>query len=1035
MSAPENLMREGWFRRFLTKLGGRALLRLLRRLGLAAGLGAATLLTGSVPARASAAAPRPNIVFILADDLGIGDVGPYGQQDILTPHIDELAGDGMLFSSAFCPATICTPTRCGMMTSLHGGHMTADRNDGSLGTDFPLRAEDVTVGEVLQQAGYVTGFYGKWGMGPGTNQTNPTLVPAAIETLPTRQGFDEMYGYLNQGRAHSYLVPTLWQDDPGSTDGVSLSATGGVYTHDLIAGRAEQFIADHAGGDEPFYLQASFTPPHWDLDAVPQQWKDLYAGRGWVDKKVKYAAMITHLDATVGQLVARIEDPDGDGDTSDSIASETLIVFCSDNGPAKEDGSDPAFFDSNGPYRGRKRDLYDGGVRTPFLARWDGVIAPGSTTDHRTGLEDFLPTAAELAGVDAPVGIDGVSIAPTLTGTGTQRERDFLVWDFHEGNGGVTGSRAPRWAVLEGDWKLIQFEDGGYELYNVAANPAENHNVVAAHPDVKARLEAIALAEQLDAPKGYAVQHRSWSGGGATGSWSDAGNWTGTGTPAENWAAVVENAAGGVLVTEATASMSLLGLELRGTAGEVSVDVPHGRTLTARNGVRISAGGRVNLRNAVVSTVREVDVRAGGALTGSGQVQGDLWNAGAVVPGQAAAEAATPAEPVDTPVSPALVLDFTGVQDDTPVSATSVLSPYLTVAHGLDFGPGVYPRHPDGGSTDQGDELNVSGFETTSLAGAVAQSDYLTFSVAPVAGLAVRLDSVRINLWRNGVNAAEYYALLTSIDGFAAGAELGSITILDSGIDNPHQLTASYAGGEQVTDVLEVRLYGWGGQQNGNTHFNAVRLDASFVSVPQQVLGPTGILALAGSYEQLDTGELAIDLTGRDNADPLAAGHDALHVAGDVTLGGTLSLAWLPVAGDPNARLGGAYDVVVYDGGRTGRFDAVQCGFSPYLLGVEYDAARPDGLAAVRVTLADPIPGDADLDGDVDGDDLRVLEGGLGAEQATWLDGDLNFDAAVDHVDYLLWKSAAAADANVPEPAPLVLLTLGAVACAARRKG
>jgi arylsulfatase A-like enzyme len=413
---------------------------------------------------------RPNVVFVLADDLGYGDLGCYGQTKIKTPHLDRLAADGVRFTHAYAGSTVCAPSRCAIMTGLHTGHSRV-RGNGTV----PLGPDDRTVAEVLKRAGYATALVGKWGLG----EEGSTGVP-------NRKGFDHFFGYLNQVHAHNYYPDFLWRDGekvtlPNRPSKVAGVAEKGVaYAPDVLLDDALRFVEANKG--RPFFLYYAAIAPHannekfratGDGNEVPSDAP--YAGEPWPQPEKNKAAMITRLDADVGRLLAKLEEL--------GLGRDTVVFFSSDNGPHKEGGNDPAFFKSAGPFRGYKRSLTDGGIRVPFLVRWPGVAKPGSVSDHVCAFWDFLPTACDLAGVEPPAGLDGLSLLPTLTGRGEQKTHEFLYWEFHEGGFGQ--------AVRHGRWKALRPAPGRpLELYDVVADPGEAADLAKAHPDVVQRIEA-----------------------------------------------------------------------------------------------------------------------------------------------------------------------------------------------------------------------------------------------------------------------------------------------------------------------------------------------------------------------------------------------------------------------------------------------------------------------------------------------------------------------------------------------------------------
>ena len=901
---------------------------------------------GVTPAAESPASPasteRPNIVHIFVDDLGYGSVGFTGSPYIATPHLDALAAGGMVFHNAYA-STVCGPSRANLLTGLHNGHALLDRN-GNISDGF--RDEAVTVGEVLRDSGYTTGVFGKWGFGGSPGNTGQELYSNTSvnvpESLPNHQGYDEFYGYLNHRVAHSYWNDAFWttsvprRDDgdgvldlgeqyyPQPQSGLWAESTGNIpgntnqnFTHDLIGRRSEQFIRDHAGDAEPFLLQVNYAIPHFDIDDVANAGVQLdldgnvispagigsYAGQFDSDKQRRFAANITRMDATVGALVHRLDDPDGDGDTSDSVLAQTVIFFTSDNGGTNVDGAPANVFQTNGDFLGGKRDLYEGGIHVPGLVYWVDETGTsrlaGSTTDRRTDLSDFIATASELAGTRAPVGVDGVSILPTLTGLGEQRPRENLLFEAFENSN--FGFSRPAWTVIQNDLKLIRFNNGSTQLFDLAADPSESNNLVGENPALVAELEALALAEGAGRPDSYSVEYMRWVGFDGE-SFGDAAHWTGsaTGTPDERWSAVLSNPHATAATVTATVAQTL-GLEVRGDeAAQTLLITPHGQ-VTGRNEVRITEGGRIHLDDATLATARWVDVLASARLTGHGTVVGHVYNAGTLAPGRPGDLPASPAAPVgiDTGVVDAIEFDFSGVQDDAPLLSTSTLSAHLNLIAGLDFGPALSPR----GAANEGDEFNFRGSsQGGTLGSAISGGHYLTFTVAPVPGLAMVLDDVTFQLRRNGDNAARDFAVLTSIDGFTDTSALDTLN-LNQADTTTQTFTAAYGGGTPVEGPVEVRLYSWSaGTNNGNTHVYGVSLDAAFSSIPTAILDPTGVLRLDGDFHHLAGGAIELNLGGTDNADPLDPEYDALVVSGQAIIAGDLSLSltdgYRPTPGD-----------------------------------------------------------------------------------------------------------------------------------------
>ncbi|MBN2505377.1 MAG: arylsulfatase [Verrucomicrobia bacterium] len=417
-------------------------------------------------------APPPNIVFILADDLGYGDLGCYGQKRIRTPHLDRMAAEGMRFTQAYAGSTVCAPSRSVLMTGQHTGHTRIRGN-----ARHPLLPEDVTVAEVLKRRGYRTGLIGKWGLGE-----------AGTTGIPTRQGFDYFFGYLNQHHAHNYYPTFLWRNEQKvrlqnivpreDSQGGGVASRRLEYSHDLFAAEALAYLEGNR--THPFFLYLAFTLPHANNEAgnkgmeIPNH--GAYAVTGWPEPQKGHAAMITRMDQDIGRLFAKLKEL--------AIDERTVVFFSSDNGPHREGGNNPDYQDSNGPLRGIKRDLYEGGIRVPAIVRWPGRIAPGQVSPHVWSFADILSTAAELAGATPPPDTDGISLVPTLLGQPErQRQHECLYWEFYE--------RGSAQAVRLGDWKGVAQPFGGrLELYDLAADLAETNNLASRHPEVVRQIRA-----------------------------------------------------------------------------------------------------------------------------------------------------------------------------------------------------------------------------------------------------------------------------------------------------------------------------------------------------------------------------------------------------------------------------------------------------------------------------------------------------------------------------------------------------------------
>ena len=398
---------------------------------------------------AGAAAERPNIIFIMADDMGYADAGAYGGTLIQTPSIDRLAREGLRFTQVYAGHPVCAPSRNTLMTGLHTGHTTVRGNFGAVGGvvglggakgRIPLRAEDFTVAELLKQAGYATGMTGKWGLG------EPNTAGA-----PNRQGFDEWFGYLNQRCAHTYYPTFIWLNEgkfelTGNQDGKKTQ-----YTHDLFTGFALNFIRRHA--KETFFLYVPYTIPHAEFE-VPSLGP--YKDKPWPEDKKAVAAMETRMDRDIGGILDLLEELD--------IADNTVVFFTSDNGAA---GDIDKMFHGTGPFRNCKGSVYEGGIRVPMIVRWPGHIAAGKV--NKTAVwyfADFLPTAADLAGVTPPAHLDGTSVLPALLGKPQELPDRFLYWEFPTSH----AQQAARWR----DWKAVRPEAGApIELYDLATDVSE----------------------------------------------------------------------------------------------------------------------------------------------------------------------------------------------------------------------------------------------------------------------------------------------------------------------------------------------------------------------------------------------------------------------------------------------------------------------------------------------------------------------------------------------------------------------------------
>jgi arylsulfatase A-like enzyme len=436
---------------------------------------------------AAAAAPRaPNLVFILADDLGYGDVGCYGQTRVRTPNIDRLAAEGTRFTHFYSGSPVCAPSRNVLMTGRHVGRV---RIRGNAKLDLHPAPEDLTVAELLKGASYTTGLFGKWGLGKEGGAG-----------APTRKGFDRFFGYVDQTHAHNAYPSFLVRGEervplrnivPNEGPyGQGVAAKRVDYAPDLFADEALAFVDKNR--ERPFFLYFATTLPHANNEAgdagleVPDLWP--YENENWSASAKAYASMVTRLDRQVGQILELLD--------SLKLAGNTIVIFSSDNGPHREGGNDPDFFDSNGPLRGMKRDLYEGGIRVPFIVRWPGHTPAGAVSDHVGYFGDFMATAAELAGATPPPDLDSISLAPVLRGdVATQKKHDWLYWEFYEG-----GSSQAVW--LAPHWKAVRkpMLNGPIELYDLSRDIGESHDVAAENPAIVERVRAIMESAHVPSP-------------------------------------------------------------------------------------------------------------------------------------------------------------------------------------------------------------------------------------------------------------------------------------------------------------------------------------------------------------------------------------------------------------------------------------------------------------------------------------------------------------------------------------------------------
>ncbi len=436
-----------------------------RRDFLVGGAASAVALLAATPwARAEgdpAAVSQPNIVFILADDLGYGDLGCYGQKDIKTPNLDRMAAEGTRFTQAYCGTSVCAPSRCALMTGLHMGHAAIRGNrpappEGQM----PLPAGTFTVAKLLKSAGYDTGCFGKWGLGFWGSSGDPNTM-----------GFDQFFGYNCQVKAHDYYPQYLWRNSQ------KVPLDGKTYSPDLIVKEALDWAGERKG--KPFFLYLPFTLPH-PTYVIPDQGD--YKNKDWPEQEKIYAAMVTRLDRDVGAVLDLLK--------AKGLDKNTLVFFASDNGPQGENR-----FNSNGGLTGGKRGMAEGSLRVPMIARWPGTVPAGRTCDDPWAFWDFLPTCADLAHAKIPgtLKVDGLSVAPGLRGGGMPA-REYFYWELHEG--------PCKQAVRFGNWKAMRNKPGhSLSLFDLSADPREKNNLAAKRPDLVAKAEDMIKKARIETPE------------------------------------------------------------------------------------------------------------------------------------------------------------------------------------------------------------------------------------------------------------------------------------------------------------------------------------------------------------------------------------------------------------------------------------------------------------------------------------------------------------------------------------------------------
>ncbi|MFP6764385.1 MAG: sulfatase-like hydrolase/transferase, partial [Planctomycetaceae bacterium] len=589
---------------------------------------------------------------------------------VRTPHIDRLVAQGVNFTRGY-GCHVCSPARSSLQSGFHQGHTFADRNDPD-NAKKAMRADEVLIGDALSAAGYATGYWGKWGYGGSRDRIRPVIEN--VQTLPTSHGYRHVLAELHHVRAHTFFQPTLWSApaNPDAVGGLELIPNSmdryrnsrawpvapalqnhadypeTAYCDDSYAFAALDFVRiqgqNYNAGGQPFFGLLAVQIPHAPFGEVATlpEWDRAYAGdphyASLASQTRQWAAMVSRIDAHFGNILNALEDPDNDGDQSDSIAGNTLVIFQSDNGgPA---GKNNIELDANGGLSGHKGRIQEGGIRVPLVMRWpaeittDTALKAGSNCDLVVDVTDLLPTFCELAGAPVPLGIDGVSIAPTLRNRGHQRRRDFII---HEAGNGQS--------IIRGPHKLVRSKKQPLKLYDLSTDHAEVSNIAATHPELVRELETLLLGERVAEPKGFASTYHHWTGADGART-AEPGNWSDyrytnagitylqdSGAPQLSWIAHLRNTGNRSNIAHVDADMEVLGLEVLGNrhanAEQFLVVGPEVR-LTGRNEIRVGSAGTLSLIDGTLSSLRWIDIQAGGTLQGCGAIRAAVYNNGAI---------------------------------------------------------------------------------------------------------------------------------------------------------------------------------------------------------------------------------------------------------------------------------------------------------------------------------------------------------------------------------------------------------------------
>ena len=982
---------------------------------------------------------QPNIIYIFVDDLSSGMVG-FTNPDtpVKTPNIDALAAAGIQFTQAYAN-TICSPSRGSLHTGYHNGHAINDRNV------INFRAEDIMPGEMIKEAGYATAVYGKWGFGSTTGahtgsggvetlRLNPVITNT--NTLPTTHGYDDFVGYLNHVQAHRFFIDPLWQSDLSSSTTMSHFVTGNNagdnvtntfegYTDDIHTREAMSFISSRALTNTPFMIQMHYNSPHPPFDpgqqltsdfaGNPRIWDQDYQGLGLTVKQRQLGAMITRLDEHVGALVAHLRDPNADGDESDSILENTVVMFTSDNGGEPTDTlslEDWNELGGNHMYgvglRGGKRDLFEGGVRVPFFAYWPGTIAPNQTTDEIIDLADFMPTVADLAGIEPPIGLDGVSYAGLLTGEGMFRRRPHFVWEHHERDGPDADSRDAEWSVLKDNIKLIHFSNGSEDMYDLNTDPGETQTLdLNAFADVRAELQQIAIDEGVtQSGVGFSAQHVDWIGGDQD-STTAQGNWSNYDALQELWVSVIANGQSSDSSIDFE-STDLLGVEVKGDSALQTIRVNPASELLIRNELRVEAGGRAHVDAGSLNCRRWLDIKPGGQLTGIGDLSGQLYNWGSIAPGL----------PTDLP---AVVVGGSGGDvGGTVNSGISFFDPAAgsgseptenVIYDGISGGdiqtiidssanPGARGQNfviGQAGSTaeiggvtfqssgtqsfDNGDEITIVIFSGDNFAG-IDQQNVSPAGLATAPGISILYEETFQLPANVPNNNFLIFGFANTVD-VNGGEPLGMMVFSNTEF---RQREGNNNGGGRL-------LYRAGSNiTNASTRDMRFSIlgSASIVDLEPITFNETGRMSLDGNFFHQPSGELRLQVGGTDNSDSADYQFDQLTIDGTLNNGGSLVVELLPEYQPQD----GDEIILVQSDNVIGEFSSVNVQGTPD--GFDAEVEIDNGNVVLTLTSADAfLLGDVNLDGRVDLGDISAfvssLFGGVFVDQA-----DINRDGVVD---------------------------------------